>query len=69
MSDKLWFPRIQASDYQIAGYTAEFNKNCFDLTYATISIVPSSTSTYWCPLWGLWYQSGGKGGEKPVGDA
>ncbi len=66
---ELWWPRIQASDYQIAGYTAEFNKNCFDLTYATISIVPSSTSTYWCPLWGLWYQSGGKGGEKPVGDA
>jgi len=66
---ELWWPRIQASDYQIAGYTAEFNKNCFDLTYATISIVPSSTSTYWCPLWGLWYQSGGKGGTEPVGDA
>jgi peptide/nickel transport system substrate-binding protein len=69
ISGSLWFPRIQSSDYQIAGYTAEFNKDCFDLTYSTISIVPSSNTTYWCPLWGLWYATGGKSGEKPTGDA
>ncbi len=69
ISGSLWFPRIEASDYQIAGYTAEFNRDCFDLTYSTISIVPSNNHTYWCPLWGLWYVTGGKSGEKPTGDA
>lgn len=69
ISGTLWWPRIQSSDYQIAGYTAEFNKDCFEITYSTISIIPSGTSTYWCPLWGLWYASGGKSGEKPTGDA
>ncbi len=69
VSSELWWPRIEASDYQIAGYPAEFNKDCFVLTYAATSIVPCGINTYWCPLWVLWYQSGGKSGEKPSEDA
>jgi len=69
ISGSLWWPRIQANDYQIAGYTAEFNSNSFTITYSTVSLVPSGSGSYWCPLWASWYTSRGKTGEKPTGDA
>jgi peptide/nickel transport system substrate-binding protein len=69
ISGSLWWPRIESNDYQIAGYGAEFNSTCFDLTYSTVSVVPSNNHAYFAPIWGLWYATGGKSGEKPTGDA
>ncbi len=69
ISGELWWTRIEANSHQIVGYTAELSKEFFDLTYSDLSIVPNRSINYWGPLWGLWYQSGGKSGEEPTGDA
>ncbi len=69
ISGELWYTRMQSNIHQVADETVEFNKNCFALTYAVSTIVPYGANTCWCPLWALWYQSGGKGGEEPIGDA
>ena len=47
----------------------EFCEGFLDWSYSSISIVPCRALTYWAPLWGLWYESLGKAGEKPTGDA
>ena len=70
ITGQLWWPRIQANEYQIAGYTTEFGRNVFTLPTGTVSLVPSVYgSTYWCPMGGLWYATGGEKGKKPAGDA
>ncbi len=71
VTDTLWWPRITSADYQIAGYTmGTVYPGKILLSYPT-SIIPTSTSCYYAPLWGLWYSSGGeaKGSVKPTGDA
>ncbi|HHV81136.1 TPA: ABC transporter substrate-binding protein [bacterium] len=30
--------------------------------------IPTTTQTYWAPMWGQWYQAGGKAGENPPQD-
>ncbi len=67
----LWWPRINSADYQIAGYTlGSLYPGKFVLTYS-LFVIPNSPNTYYGPLWGLWYTSGGKaeGAVKPTGDA
>ncbi len=70
VSGALWWPRISASEYQIAAYEVDYTTGRYFLTYSR-SFIPNASSTYWAPLWGLWYASGGKaeGAEKPTGDA
>lgn len=71
ITSSLWWPRINSADYQIAGYTlGSLYPGKFLLTYS-LFVIPNSTSTYYGPLWGLWYTSRGKaeGAVKPTGDA
>lgn len=65
LSYDIWWPRIYSSEYQVAGYLMT---RVGWLTYAR-DYVPNDRSTYWGPLYGLWYISGGKSGIEPTGDA
>ncbi|MCX7796100.1 MAG: hypothetical protein N2380_06230 [bacterium] len=70
VSGALWWPRVSASEYHIIAYEVDYTTGRYFLTYSR-SFIPNASSTYWAPLWGLWYASGGKaeGAEKPTGDA
>lgn len=70
ISGALWWPRINASEYQIVAYEVDYTTGRYFLTYSR-SFIPNANSTYWAPLWGLWYATDGKaeGAEKPTGDA
>lgn len=60
----LWVVRVTGGEAEIPGYgRATLNWVLDPLWY-----VPTSSATYWAPLYGLWYASGGKGGEEPKGD-
>lgn len=69
ISGSLWWPRIDSNNYQFVGYTTEFATDYFVASYSMRCLVPNEINTYWAPLWGRWYVTGGKEGEKPVGDA
>ncbi len=69
VAQDLWWTRVQASNYQVLPHYLEFCEGFLDWSYSSISIVPCRALTYWAPLWGLWYESLGKAGEKPTGDA
>ncbi|NPV80069.1 MAG: ABC transporter substrate-binding protein [Firmicutes bacterium] len=68
ISGSLWWPRVQANNYQFLGYTTEFGTDYFIFDLAAISLVPG-LHAYMGPLWATWYSSGGKEGEKLTGDA
>ncbi len=59
----LWFERVYANDHDIAGYSAH---GLFWDVYPNWYI-PTADSTYWAPLYGIWYASGGESGEEPTG--
>lgn len=57
----LWTTRITSNNYDIAGYTvAGYMWDIDPLWY-----VPTSSYTYWAPLYGLWYETEGQDGERP----
>ena len=57
----LWRERMYASEQDIAGYTvAGLLWDIDPLWY-----IPTSESSYWAPLFGTWYATGGTGGEEP----
>ena len=57
----LWYERLPANEVDIAGYTvAGLLWDVDPLWY-----VPTSQFTYWGPLFGINYASGGEGGEEP----
>ncbi len=57
----LWTTRVTAGEHQIAGYAVGGLLWQIDPLW----YIPVSRYTYWAPLYGLWYESGGKSGEKP----
>lgn len=64
-SANLWVERVyRTGEFEIAAYVVE-NIN-WDL--GPRWFVPMQTACPWAPLYGMWYQSGGKSGEKPTGD-
>ncbi|NPV81108.1 MAG: ABC transporter substrate-binding protein [Firmicutes bacterium] len=67
VSGALWWERIDANNYQFAGYTMEFGTDYYVPSYSLISLVPKQGRVYWAPLYGRWYITGGKEGEKPTG--
>lgn len=68
VSQELWWSRVQAVDYQIVPHYLEFCEGFIDMSYSSMCIVPCRALTYWAPIWGLWYESMGKNGEKPDGE-
>lgn len=61
MDRSLWSTRITRNQFDIAGYIVagymwDINPGWF---------VPTDVSTYWAPLFGEWYASGGRSGEEP----
>lgn len=61
MDGSLWRKRIQTGNYDIAGY--DMGRYMWDID--PLWYVPTSESTYWAPLFGLWYSSEGAEGERP----
>lgn len=57
----LWVTRVTSNQYDIAGYA--FASDMWDLD--PLWFVPTSDRTYWAPLFGLWYATGGAEGEQP----
>ena len=60
----LYDTRVPAAEHDVAsrqiraaspGYSPLFHNYIF----------PMNTATNWCPMWGLWFNSGGKSGEEP----
>jgi peptide/nickel transport system substrate-binding protein len=64
LSPSLWWPRIYSSEYQIAGY---LNTRVAWQVYPR-DWAPLRNHTYWAPLYGLWYDTGGQSGVEPSGD-
>jgi len=61
LDSTLWGERIRAGEGDIGGYTvAGLLWDIDPLWY-----VPTSMSTYWAPLFGIWYASNGESGEEP----
>ena len=57
-----WFTSTSAGEHQIALYMGGGGD------YPLISPLwyyPVSMYTYWAPKWGMWYETGGTGGEEP----
>ncbi len=58
---ELWSQRAFTGDIEIPGYgAAGLNWDMDPLWY-----IPTFHNTYWAPLYGLWYNSGGKEGVEP----
>jgi len=57
----LWTVRVTGGEHQVAGYAVEGLLWQIDPG----RYVPLSEFTYWAPLYGLWYATQGKSGEKP----
>ena len=58
----LWVTRTTAGESEIAGYgTTGMHWDIDPIWY-----VPTSSYSYWAPLYGVWYATGGKGGEEPI---
>lgn len=57
----LWYERVPANEADIPGFSvAGLLWDIDPLWY-----VPTSRLTYWGPLFGIWYATGGEGGEEP----
>ena len=57
----LWTDYVTANEHDVAGYlTASVLWNINPTWY-----VPTNTNTYWAPLYGAYYSSGGTAGEEP----
>jgi len=57
----LWSERARAGDLMMPGYDIANALWVIDPLW----FVPTSPSTYWAGLYGMWYATGGKGGEEP----
>ncbi|NLA57433.1 MAG: ABC transporter substrate-binding protein [Firmicutes bacterium] len=68
VSQELWWSRVQGNEYQIVPHYLEFCEGFIDMSYSSMCIVPCRALTYWAPVWGLWYESQGRNGEKPDGE-
>lgn len=64
IDSSLWSQRVQANQYDIAGYTVAGLLWDIDPEW----YVPVNTTCYWAPLFGSWYSTGGKSGEEPPPD-
>jgi len=58
----LWVTRTTAGESEIAGYATTGMRWDID----PIWYVPTANNCYWAPLYGVWYATEGKGGEKPI---
>lgn len=57
----LWGQRVQANQYDLAGYTVAGLLWEIDAEW----YVPVATTCYWAPLFGSWYATNGQSGEEP----
>lgn len=60
----LWTTRVTGGEHQVAGYAIGGLLWEIDPLW----YIPVSEFTYWAPLYGIWYKTGGKSGEKPSGE-
>jgi len=58
-ANALWGQRASAGEFQMLGWP--MGKPATDT-----GLVPEDNSCRWAPLWGLWFNSGGKQGEEPI---
>lgn len=64
LSGQLWWPTIYASEYQMVGYLdTRVAWQVYPRDWA-----PLRNHTYWAPLWGLHYDTGGQSGLEPPAD-
>ena len=68
VSYDLWWPRINSWEYAFSGYTMSAYPGLSRLIYM-LWFEPVSSSTYWAPAWGMYFQSEGQQGDPPEGDA
>lgn len=62
----LWYSRaVGTGEVELPGYACALVNWVLDYG---LWYVPTLGSTYWAPLYGVWYATGGKGGEEPTGD-
>ncbi len=57
----LWFERMMSGDYDVSGT----DMATFLWILSPDWFVPTLSRTFWAPLYGLWYETGGKSGEEP----
>ncbi len=58
----LWFTRAPAGEMELPVYV------CALINWVLDYGIHYASSAYWAPLYGVWYATGGKGGEEPTGD-
>jgi len=66
--NETWWPRVREGDFDIVAYETDYTSpNAYWLVNPR-SFVPVSSSTYWAPLWGTYYETGGLQGVEPESD-
>ena len=68
ISYDLWWPRIDSFEYPMTAYVKDSIGGLARYVYLR-SYAPVSSSSYWGPAWGTWYQSGGTEGTEPPADS
>lgn len=64
VSRDLWMTRVKAAQHDMASYAACFGIQGQPPTERP-EFFPYDNTCYFAPLWGLWFNSGGKEGEEP----
>ncbi|MGI6208424.1 MAG: ABC transporter substrate-binding protein [Anaerolineae bacterium] len=68
-ASELWSARLQESTHDVIAYEVDYTGgNLHWLTYPR-AFFPIVMDTYWAPMWGWYYDTGGQNGEPPEGDA
>lgn len=60
----LWVTRVTGAQFELASYIGYAGSYGAD-PVVQVLVYPIASTSYWGPLWGLWYSSGGKSGEEP----
>jgi peptide/nickel transport system substrate-binding protein len=64
INEQLWAQRVEANQYDLAGYTVAGLLWEIDPEW----YVPVASDCYWAPLFGIWYATNGHSGEEPPPD-
>ncbi|MCX7918216.1 MAG: ABC transporter substrate-binding protein [bacterium] len=64
VATSLWVTRVAGAQFQLATYMS-FNGSYGVDPILQPFVYPISSSSYWGPLWGLWFATDGKAGEEP----
>jgi peptide/nickel transport system substrate-binding protein len=61
---ELWVTRVTGAQFELASYIGYAGSLGAD-PVVQVLVYPFASTSYWGPLWGLWFSSDGKAGEEP----